>query len=473
MREKPSLGSVNVARWQAVERLLDAALDLPEGERAAFLENACADDLELRHEVEQLLRCCERSGSFLEEPAAIYAAPLVASFPALAPAPAEGARVGPYRLLSEAGRGGMGVVYLAERADNGFAEHVALKLVPQALATRPALRRFLQERQILATLDHPHIARLLDGGVTDEGLPYLVMEYVQGTPLEQYCDERRLSVEARLELFLQVCAAVHYAHRNLVIHRDLKPSNILVTDEGAVKLLDFGIAKLLGQEIHSQTSELTGTGMRPMTLHFASPEQVRGEAISVATDVYALGVLLYRLLSGHHPFPVSGRTAGEVERAILEEQPELLSVAVKQPGAADRPPTAGPAAEQLAGARGCASEQLRRRLEGDLDTVVLQALRKEPARRYATAEQFAADIQAHLAGRPVRARRRGAWAYRTGKLLGRRGVRVASAAAAGMRLRWPGFLAGFLAAGGVLLVLSAGPRERVSRAVSNDPTATV
>jgi eukaryotic-like serine/threonine-protein kinase len=394
-------------RWCEIGRVLDGALELAPEERGPYLERVCAGDPTLRAEVEQLLGDCDRAERFLEGPAAEYAAPLVLSFEDEATSVTAGARVGPYRILREAGHGGMGTVYLAERDDEQYHKRVALKLVRGGLALDDHLiRRFLEERQILASLDHPHIARLLDGGVTPDGLPWFAMEYVEGTPLDRYADERRLPMEQRLTLFLTVCDAVQYAHRNLVVHRDLKPANILVTAEGEVKLLDFGIAKLLSSGAGGPTREAgdkrSSIGLRPMTLEYASPEQIRGEAITVASDVYSLGVLLYELLAGRRPYRLSGRQPFEIKRAILEEEAS--------------PPSA------------VAPERARRSLRGDLDSIVLTALRKDPARRYPSAEALRDDLSRHLTGLPVAARPN-TWRYRAGKFVRRRRLGVVAAAA--------------------------------------------
>lgn len=416
-------------RFQRADRVFDAALDLPTDERAAFVDGACAGDPELHAAVSRLLRAHERAAEFLVAPAIDLAAPLLGD-PACAlgnrvlPPPE---RVGSFRIVREVGRGGMGAVYLAERDDAQFRQRVALKLVRADPGTEYLVQRFLEERQILASLEHPHIARLLDGGITPEGLPFFAMEYVEGAPIDRYCDARQLGVDERLKLFLDVCDAVQYAHRNLVVHRDLKPSNILVTEPakpvpetseaeagGQVKLLDFGIAKLLDPGRAASVGS-TIIGARMLTPAYASPEQIRGETVTTASDVYTLGVLLYELLTGCHPAGAPDGPPHEVERRILEQEPERPSAAATR--------SAGPAA-----ARGTSPERLRRRLRGDLDTIVLQALRKEPERRYATAEQLAADVRRHLAGLPVGARR-DTWGYRAGKFIRRNRLAVAAGGA--------------------------------------------
>jgi serine/threonine protein kinase len=400
------------ADWHQVELLLDGALDLPSEQRAAFLDSACAADTGLRAEVERLLRACEASEDFLDQPAQEFAAPILANLAAdLDPADpaAPGTRIGPYRILEEAGRGGMAAVFLAERDDGQFRKRVALKLVRAGVIPEDELlQRFREERQILAELEHPGIARLLDGGVTGEGLPWLAMEYVEGTPIDRYCDERRLDIAARLTLFCAVCDAVQYAHHRRIVHRDLKPGNILVAEPageegsaGQVKLLDFGIARLLAPEIGAEAAERTRPGLRLLTPEYASPEQLRGESVTPAADVYALGVLLYRLLCGRHPYRLTERS---VEQRVLNTQPEPPSTA------AGRAPEGGVeergelVSEAVAVARSTSPQQLSRRLQGDLDAIVLKALSKEPGQRYSDAGELAAEVRRHLSGSRVKAR---------------------------------------------------------------------
>ncbi|HSJ62412.1 MAG TPA: protein kinase [Gemmatimonadaceae bacterium] len=404
-------------RWQRIDALLDAALELPVEERDVFLRDACGDDEELRAQVQRLIASGERPGDTFALPAAEL---VMAILPSAGVVRSHDVpeRIGAYRILSEIGRGGMGVVYLAEREE--FRQTVALKVVRRGLDLEPGLvRRFLAEREILASLEHPHIARLLDGGVTEDGLPYFAMEYVQGEPIDRYCDRRQLDVEHRIRLMGQACSAVAYAHGRSVVHRDLKPSNILVTDGGSVKLLDFGIAKLLDAErVRGET--LTHTGMRLLTPEYASPEQIRAEPVTPATDVYSLGVLLYELLTGRSPHLLRGREPRAIERAILEETPRRPSSIIEHDGTDEPLPddpdvgVAGRSRRDVASLRGTDLPRLRRRLRGDLDAIVLQALRKEPERRYASAAAFAGDLERHLAGRPVAARP-DAWTYRAGK----------------------------------------------------------
>jgi serine/threonine protein kinase/TolB-like protein len=419
-------------RWRQIEALLDAALDVPPKERAALLERAAADDRDLHAAVEQLLRSHDQMENFLEGSIQQFAEPVLAARPCL-PAIPEGIRFGSYHVVRQIGRGGMGAVYLAERADGQFRKRAALKLLPAGWALDDdLLRRFREERQILASLEHPGIARLIDGGVAEGGGPYFVMEYVEGKPIDRHCDEHRLSIEARLTLFCNACDAVEYAHRNLIVHRDLKPSNILVTDDGQVKLLDFGIAKIMQPGDGSDAAERTRPGLRLMTPEYASPEQVRGDQVSPASDVYSLGVLLYGLLTGRYPFRLAGRTAGEIEDLILHTAPEPPSAVACRP-AESRSDASSNAAEtapeDVSRARATTPEKLRRTLRGDLDAIVLTALAKEADRRYATAGEFAADVRRHLQGFVPAARRRNRLA-RAHALVRRQRVTVALASLA-------------------------------------------
>jgi serine/threonine-protein kinase len=353
-------------RFARIESLFGAALGGSRDERSALLAAAAEEDPGLAAEVARLLAADERAGRFLEDAVQSAASSL------LHPGEA-GRRLGPYRLVRELGHGGMGAVFLAERDDRELDQRVAIKLLHRGLETAEIVARFRAERQILARLNHPLIARLFDGGTADDGRPYFVMELIEGRPIDAYCEAAGLPVRARLALVLQVLDAVREAHRNLIVHRDIKPSNVLVTAEGRPKLLDFGVAKILDPE---GASDLTSLGeARPMTLAWASPEQVRGEPVTTATDVYALGVLLYRLLTGCHPYPVEGKPAREVERLILEHRPE-------------RPSAVCP-------------KGLARQLRGDLDAIVLGALAKEPGERYGSVERLAEDLTRHLEGRPI------------------------------------------------------------------------
>src|SRR5712692_6719494 len=328
-------------RWRQIEDAFQAALDCEPERRSAFLDAACGGDQSLREEVESLLASHEKAG-FTEAPAFQDAVRLLEKNHSLA-----GKRIGPYRVIREIGHGGMGAVYLAARADEAFRKEVAIKLIKRGFDTASVIQRFRSERQILASLDHANITRLLDGGTSEDGLPYFVMEYIRGEPIDSYCNTHKLNTVERLRLFEQVCAAVHYAHQNLVIHRDIKPGNVLVTAEGVPRLLDFGIAKLLNPELSPETIGATMTAAHLMTPEYASPEQVRGETMTTASDVYSLGVLLYELLAGHRPYRLANAAPADVERAICADEPERPSAA------------AGPV--------------LGRRLRGDLDNIVLMA----------------------------------------------------------------------------------------------------
>ena len=401
-------------RWQRIESLFAAAAARPAEERTGFLDAHCGDDPELRAEMERLLSADESAGTFIEQAVEAQASALAGD----ALDVRTGQLIGPYRVVGQLGRGGMSSVYLAVRADEQFRKRVAIKLVRRGMDTDDILRRFRGERQILASLDHPNVARLYDGGTTADALPYFVMEYIEGQPIDAFCDERRLTVRERLILFRSVCAAVHYAHCNLVVHRDLKPSNILVTTGGEPKLLDFGIAKLLNPELADATLAPTGNHGKPMTPGYASPEQVTGRPITTASDVYSLGVLLYELLAGRRPYRVEGRE--EIERVVCTLAPERPSLALFQ--------TAPRRRAAVSEARGASPEQLRRALSGDLDNIVLMALRKEPARRYGSVEQLAEDLSRHLAGRPVIARQ-DTVGYRLAKFARRHRAGVAAAVA--------------------------------------------
>lgn len=402
---------MSFSRWDRVKELFDQALERPPDERTAFLEEAC-DDPSVRAEVKALLDAERNAPSFLEEGAGVLGRPLLDEE---APTGGEGRHIGPYRLVERIGRGGMGVVYRAERADGEFEQEVAIKLLPRYFETESRVARFRAERQILANLDHPSIARLLDGGVTDGGMPYLVMEYVEGEPITSYAERHDLSIAARLKLLQTVLAAVRAAHTSLVVHRDLKPSNILVTEEGQVKLLDFGIAKLLDTETTPLTMPLTRTGQRPMTPEYAAPEQVTGASITTTTDIYQLGVLAYELLTGTRPFDLTDKRPSEMEQIVVEEMPTKPSTAVRQTRRSGEYTARVP-------------DTWARQLRGDLDTIILKALRKEPGRRYTSAEAFADDIDRYLHERPVEARP-ATWRYRTRKFVQRNRREMASAVA--------------------------------------------
>ncbi|MCW5664150.1 MAG: serine/threonine protein kinase [Piscinibacter sp.] len=394
-------------RWPALSALLDEALALPPGERPRWLE-ALKVDAALRDTLRTLLA----DYAEVEHGPFLATLPRLDAAPGAGAGPAPGARIGPYRLIAELGRGGMGTVWLAERADGAFERRVALKL-PLVHRLRPELAaRFLRERDILARLEHPHIARLYDAGLDADGLPYLALELVEGEPIDAHADARRLGLRARLALFVQVLEALQYAHANLVIHRDLKPSNILVDAAGQVRLLDFGIAKLLAGPDAPET-ELTRVSGRPLTPEYASPEQVRGEPLGTASDLYSLGVVLHRLLAGAAPYRVDLRSAAQWEQAVLGAEPVRPSEAID---------------ERAAAQRGGTRKALARALAGDLDTIVLKALAKAPAERYPTADAFADDLRRHLDGRPVQARP-AAWTYRLRRAVRRNRLAVGAAGA--------------------------------------------
>jgi serine/threonine protein kinase len=414
------MNSMTPERYRQIRNLFEAVVERPPETRTLFLAEACAGDEGLQSEIEGLLAAHARDTGLLNPPVV----------PAWNPQRLEGHQIGPYEVLREIGHGGMGTVYLAARADRAFHKHVALKVVRPEAGSEEVLRRFQQEREILATLDHPNIARLLDGGSTIEGLPYYVMEYIAGEPIDTYCDRHKLSVAQRLELFRSVCGAVSYAHRNGVVHRDLKPGNILVTAEGTPKLLDFGIAKIL-RASEDETLLMTRSGLHLMTPEYASPEQVRGEAVTALTDIYSLGAILYELLTGHRPYRMRSRVFHEIVRVICEEPPTRPSTAVTQAGemaqgSGQKPITLTP--EMIGRARDASPAELRRQLSGDLDNVLLKSLSKEPLARYRSAEQFSEDIQRHLAQQPVLARG-DTLSYRIGRFLQRYRIWVLIAAA--------------------------------------------
>lgn len=393
---------MNPEQWKKVEDVFEAALQRPPEERQAFVDSACKGDEALRNQVQTLLLSLERAGNFME--ASAFGVGLTETMVEETPS-VIGQRFGSYRIVKEIGRGGMGSVYLATRADDEFQKQVAIKVIKRGMDTDFIVKRFRNERQILATLDHPHIARLLDGGSTEDGLPYFVMEYVEGEPLYSYCETKRLAVVERLKLFRKVCLAVQYAHQNLIIHRDLKPSNVLVTSEGTPKLLDFGIAKLLNPDLAYHPVDPTTAAMRLMTPEYASPEQVRGEKLTAGSDVYALGVILYELLTDHRPYRLKNHSAQELARVICDEEPQLPSVAVNMIEVfgveGEEPIEITPAT--VAKTRRTTPEQLKRELAGSLDNIILKALHKDVAQRYNSVEEFSEDLRRFLEGLPVSA----------------------------------------------------------------------
>ena len=406
-----------VERWQRVEEVLDAALTSDPSSWSSVLDEKCSGDPALRAEVEALLAKLPQATGFLATPPASVAAAFIEETSANEQSTFVGRRIGPYEIERELGRGGMSRVFLAHRADGEYEQQVAIKLLRPGLDSDLDLERLRAERQILAKLNHPNIARLLDGGVTAQGQPYLVLEFVDGLPIDKYCSAGSLTVEQRLDLFATVADATQFAHRNLIVHRDLKPSNIFVTNDGTVKLLDFGLAKLLERQDTVSGTPTTRTGNRWMTPEYAAPEQVLGDSITTVTDVYQLGVVLYELLTGRLPLAVGDRNIRQLEEAVLRTEPPLPS----------------------------STEAANRGLRGDLDAIVMKALRKEPERRYESVAAMFDDVQRYRQGRPVLARPDSA-GYRIGKFVRRHRTGVAIGIAA------------------VALLTTAGIRERTLRA---------
>ncbi|HSI88190.1 MAG TPA: serine/threonine-protein kinase [Pyrinomonadaceae bacterium] len=400
-------------RWKQLEALFDSAMELPTDARSAFLDERCGGDLELRREAERLVAGADSAGAFIESPVWTDSRFINTSAKnALSnsldngkngdyPDPLIGQRIGAYRLSREIGRGGMGAVYLGERDDGEFRQQVAIKLIKRGMDSDFIVRRFRHERQILASLEHPFIARLIDGGTTNEGIPYFVMEFVEGESLYRYCDARRSGVRDRLKLFQKVCSAIQYAHDKQIIHRDIKPSNILINTGGSPKLLDFGIAKILDPELIHESVNPTASMLRMMTPDYASPEQIQGGDVTPSSDIYSLGVLLYELLTGRRPYDVRGRTLQDVSRAVCEIMPP-------------RPSDAADASESLlsvyegsienaAAARN--TGDLKSEISSELDDIVMRALAKDPPARYVAANDLSRDISRLLCGEPVRAPR--------------------------------------------------------------------
>ncbi len=390
------------ARWASVKNIFAETVDLDPAERKLTLDSICDGDPDLRREIEALLASNDEAEDFIEDPAFTVADAVPADNDCL-----RNKVIGHYRITGEIGRGGMGAVYLASRSDGEFEHQVAIKVVGNSFLGQESLDRFRRERQILARLNHPNIARLLDGGVTDDGLPYLVMEYVEGEPLVEYADKHELSLDERLRLFVKICRALAYAHGNLIVHRDIKPSNILVTADGEPKLLDFGLAKIL--DIESDHIR-TATSFRALTPAYASPEQIRGDPITTASDIYSLGVVLYELLTGSRPFNYESMTYEKMLKVVSFVEPTRPSE-IDTSGSETKPAPGVPLPS----------------LKGDLDNVVMMALRKEPERRYGSAEQLAADIDRHLNDLPVTATP-DTVGYRLSKFVQRNKVATAAAA---------------------------------------------
>jgi serine/threonine protein kinase/tetratricopeptide (TPR) repeat protein len=418
-------GKLVDARWERLQELFSKAVEMPQGERETFIARETADEPSMRDELMELL-ACDRGGS---------TGPLTHALGAAIDATSRDRRkalvgrvVGNYKLVSVLGHGGTGTVYLGERADRQYSAQVAVKIVDTGQVHGDLGLRFRAERQILASLNHPNIARLLDAGETTEGQPFLVMEYVHGEPLDRYCDRQQLDVRARLQLFVEICSAVQYAHQNLIVHRDLKPANILVTSEGMPKLLDFGIAKLLDAGDSASVLALTRMNDRLLTPEYASPEQILGRPVTTASDVYALGVVLYELMTGLRPYVVPASASQlELERSICVTDPVRPSGAVRR--AMETGPLHGHSEiSSVAAARGITAEKLHRRLLGDIDSIVMRALRKEPQHRYSSVEQLAADVRRYLTREPVIARQ-GNWIYYSQRFIRRHAFGVSAGAA--------------------------------------------
>jgi serine/threonine protein kinase/tetratricopeptide (TPR) repeat protein len=398
-----------------VDSIVKRAQQLGPRDRAEYVRTTCGADPFLLSKVLSALGEQAQDPAFWDEPADMSLGPLE-PLPGL-----EGQRLGPYRIERKLGTGGMGDVYLAERADDEYQQRVAIKLVRSGVYSAQVQSRLRMERQILARLEHPNIARLLDGGRAPDGTPYLVMEYIDGEPIDRYCDRHRLDLNARIALVRTVCKAVHYAHQNLVVHRDLKPNNILVTADGVPKLLDFGIAKLLETRQSLHTLAVTHMDYRVMTPAHASPEQIRGDAITTASDIYVLGQLLYELLTGRRPFQLEGSRITDLERIVCEQDPPPPSAM-----AANTNAESPELAYEIAACRSTTPARLARDLKGDLDNIILMAMRKDAERRYRSAEQLALDLEHHAKGEPVTATR-DTWTYRTGKFVRRHAIGVVTA----------------------------------------------
>jgi serine/threonine protein kinase len=457
-------------RFQQVRNLFEAAVDRSTADRAAFVAEACGQDLALQQEVIRLLGAHDATLTMREAGSGSLETFRTDS------AAREGRRLGDYQILRQLGRGGMGSVYLARRADEAFQKNVAIKILRADAANADILSRFHREREILAQLDHPNIARLLDAGETEDGLPYFVMEYVEGRSITEYADDQRLPIAERIGLFQQMCEAVEYAHQRKVVHRDLKPGNVLVTAGGCVKLLDFGIARLM--EPSAAATALTQSGVWLMTPEYASPEQVRGEVAGRASDVYSLGVILFELLTGHRPYRLRSRIFHEVVRVVCEEPPTRPSAVIEQPvetTAADGKPATLPP-ETAGRLRQISLNDLKQQLRGDLDNILLKALDKQPQNRYLSVLQLRADIERHMSGESVWARS-DSRLYQFGRLLSRyrmalvvAAVLVAAVTSGTVSLRWSALW--WVAAGAALVgVWHAATDARTGRRVAESQVA--
>lgn len=395
---------MNLEKLNKVRELFDEASKLSSDERELYLNQKCANDLELKKEILSLFDSLGSTKDFLEEPLTI-----VEQNKSSFTDPYIGKQIGNYLIEGEAGIGGMGLVYSGKRNDKEFEHKVAIKILKHGITSEYLLKRFQIERQTLANLQHKNIARLLDGGRTTDGLPFLVMEFIDGTPITEFCNKEKLSIQARLKIFRKVCEAVQYAHQNLVIHRDLKPGNILVTKDGAPKLLDFGIVKLIDEDLVDATEGLTRTGVWHLTPEYASPEQIKGEKITTASDVYSLGVLLYQILTGLQPYKITNSSPAAISKIITEEKIQKPSEKVKDKS------------ETHTESKLFLNDKISNQLKGDLDNIVSKAMHKDPARRYVSVEQFSDDIRRHLSGLPVIAQKDTA-GYRLSKFIQRHKV---------------------------------------------------
>ena len=413
---------MNTKKLNIVKLIFERALGVNLSERDKFLEKECDDDEEIKNEVKSLLDAYTQTKDFLEVPT-IQSLGDTESAPTVDPF--IGKHIGHYLIESEAGTGGMGVVYKGKRDDKEFEHKIAIKILKHNFNSEYVLKRFQIERQTLANLQHPNIARLLDGGKSNEGFPYLVMEFIDGVPITQYCDDNKLNTRARLELFRTVCSAVQYAHQNLVVHRDIKPGNVLVNKEGRPKLLDFGIAKLIDRNVKETDNTLTKTGMWNLTPEYASPEQINGENITTRSDIYSLGILLYELITGHQPYKITDATPAGISKIITEEQIDKPSDKFKSIEDISRSDGSIKkiTPESISRVRNEKPEKIYQYLKGDLDNIVIKATQKDPERRYNSADQFSEDIKRYLTGLPVIARK-DTLAYRASKFVSRHKIGV-------------------------------------------------
>jgi eukaryotic-like serine/threonine-protein kinase len=408
---------VDAEKLQKVKIIFEQALEMDASERSDFINEQCKDDDEVKNDVLSLLKISEDTTDFLEIPPSINDSgeekPIINTTTI-------GKRIGKYVIEGEAGTGGMGIVYKGRRADKEFEHNVAIKILRHSINSEYVVKRFQNERQTLANLQHPNIARLLDGGTTDDGVPYLVMEYIDGVSLIDYCDEENLSIKQRLEIFRFVCDAVHYAHQNLIVHRDIKPGNVLVNKQGRPKLLDFGIAKLLDEELAEESEGLTKTGVWHLTPEYASPEQIKGERITTRSDIYSLGILLYQLLTGHQPYRITSSSPVEISKIITKElviKPSEKFQSTEEILTSDGV-TKQITPQSVSNLRNEKPDKIFQHLRGDIDNIILKAIQKDPDRRYDSVEQFSEDIRRHIVGLPVIARKDTA-TYRLSKFVQR------------------------------------------------------